>query len=54
MQKPQRSSFKIATCEKFQKWRNATLQEGCVIVGYSDTDGRAIYNQYSPLTTSVW
>ena len=24
------------------------------ILGNLDTDGRAIYNKYSPLTTSVW
>ena len=27
MQKTQDSSLKIATCEAFQRWQNATLQE---------------------------
>ena len=53
MQKPQRFNFKIATCEKFRRWK-MLLYRRKVLVGNSDTDGRAIYIEYSPLTTSVW
>ena len=50
--KPQRSSFKIVTCEAFQRVKNETLQERGIKVNHY-TDGRVIYNKYSPLT-SVW
>ena len=50
--KTQSSIFKIATCENFQRWKMLLYRRG-VLVGNNDTNGRAIHNKYSPLTTSI-
>ena len=49
MQKTQNSCFKIATCEAFQRWQNATLQERGGLVVNHDNDGRPIYNKINIL-----
>ena len=46
MQKTQRSSFKIATCENCQR-RKMLLNRRGVLVYNSDTDGRSTYGTYS-------
>ena len=51
--KTQRPSFKIGTCENFQRWKMLLYRRG-VLVRNSDTDGRATFNKYSSLTTFVW
>ena len=50
--KTQRSTFKLRPVKTFNGDK-MLLYRRVGLVSNHDTDGRAIYNKYSPLTTSV-